>query len=100
MASGTITSPKKSEARLEVRLQQQSKDLIEEAAAFSGQSVSDYVVSTLVRHSTEVLAKQRHFRLSSRDRDRFLAMLDSDDEPNAALRRAAKRFKRRVATSR
>lgn len=32
--------------------------------------------------------------LSDRDRDGFLALLDSDEEPNEALRQAARRFKR------
>lgn len=100
MPSRAATRPPKSDARLDVRLQQQSKDLIEEAAALSGQSISDYVVSTLVRHSAEVLEKHRHVRLSNRDRDRFLALLEADDEPNEALRRAAKGFKRRAGRPR
>jgi hypothetical protein len=32
--------------------------------------------------------------LSDRDRDRFLALLASDEDPNEALRQAAGRFKR------
>ncbi len=37
--------------------------------------------------------------LSDRDRDRFLALLDSDEGPNEALRQAARRFKRTFGRS-
>jgi hypothetical protein len=35
--------------------------------------------------------------LSNMDRDNFLALLESDDEPNAALRVAAEEFKHRFS---
>ena len=35
-------------------------------------------------------------RLSDRDRDIFLAMLDSDEEPNEALKQAAEEYKKRI----
>lgn len=100
MRTTTAARSPKSDARLDVRLQQDSKDMIEEAATVSGQSVSDYVVSTLVQRSTEVLEQHRHVRVSNRDRDRFLSMLDDKAEPSAALRRAAKRFKRKSVANR
>ena len=90
----TATKARKLDARLDVRLPSRNKDLIEEAAALTGQSVSDYVVLTLVQHSGEVLEQHRNIRLSDRDRERFLKMLEADGEPNAALKRAARRFKR------
>ena len=87
----------KSDARLDFRLNRQVKEVIEQAAAVSGQSVSDFAVSALYRTAKEVLEREQTTRLSNRDRDVFLAMLDSDAKPNEALRRAAKRYKSRRA---
>jgi len=82
-------------ARLDVRLAQRAKDKIEEAALVSHQTVTDFVVTTLLRASDEALRHHQAIRLTNRDRDLFLAALDADERPNAALRKAAQRFKRR-----
>ena len=87
----------KSNARLDFRLNRQVKEVIEQAAAVSGQSVSDFAVSALYRTAKEVLEREQTTRLSNRDRDVFLALLDSDAKPNEALKRAAKRYKSRRA---
>ena len=87
----------KSDARLDFRLNRQVKEVIEQAAAVSGQSVSDFAVSALYRTAKEVLEREQTTRLSNRDRDVFLAMLDSDAKPNGALKRGAKRYKSRRA---
>jgi uncharacterized protein (DUF1778 family) len=94
----TVSQKKqKSDSRLDFRLNRQVKDVIERAAAVSGQSVSDFAVSALYRTAKEVLEKEQTTRLSSRDRDLFLALLDSDAKPNEALKRAARRYKSRRA---
>ncbi|HEX5733378.1 MAG TPA: DUF1778 domain-containing protein [Blastocatellia bacterium] len=83
----------KSDARLDFRLNRQVKEVIEQAAAVSGQTVSDFAVSALYRTAKEVLEREQTTRLSNRDRDIFLAILDSDAKPNEALKRAARRYK-------
>ena len=80
-------------ARLGVRLTEQHKRLIEQAAAFRGQSVSDFAVSSLVAQANQVIERASETRLSAHDRDLFLALLRDDAEPNAALRAAADRFR-------
>jgi uncharacterized protein (DUF1778 family) len=90
----------KSAARLDVRLRSDNKALIEEAATLSGKTMSEYVVSTLVQQSTEVLQRHRHVQLSDQDRDQFLALLDASDEPSPALTQAARRYKRILGTRR
>lgn len=87
----------KSDARLDFRLHSEVKEVIEQAAAVSGQSVSDFAVSALYRAAKEVLEREQATRLSNRDRDIFLTMLDSDTKPNEALKRAAKKYKSRRA---
>src|SRR5688572_31516240 len=81
-------------ARLDIRLNPQAKQKIEEAAAVSHQTITDFVVSNLLRASEEALERQRLIQLSDRDRDPFLAALETDVRPNRALRKAAERFKR------
>lgn len=81
-------------ARLEIRLNQKAKEKIEEAAVVSHQSLTDFVVTSLLRVSEEVLERQRNIQLSDRDRDLFLTALEENVRPNRALRKAAERFKR------
>jgi len=85
------TSPN-STARLDFRLQSEHKNLIEQAAALTGQTVSQFAIATLLEASRTAIEQASSTELSTRDRDVFLAMLDADGEPNAALRAAAERF--------
>ena len=81
-------------ARLEIRLNPQAKEKIEQAAVVSHQSLTDFVVTSLLRVSEEALERQRVIHLSNRDRDLFLGALEADTRPNQTLRKAAQRFKR------
>jgi uncharacterized protein (DUF1778 family) len=83
------------EARLDVRLSRQLKELIQEAAELTGQSLTDFAVSTLTETARRIVQQNSMTVLSNRDRDVFLALLDADDPPNEALRKAAKRFRKR-----
>jgi uncharacterized protein (DUF1778 family) len=87
----------KNDDRLDFRLSGDAKRLIEEAAAVSGQTVKQFAVSRLLQSAEEVLERHRNIHLSARDRDLFLELLDSDAQPNEALREAAERFKREYA---
>ena len=61
----------------------------------SHQTLTDFVVTTLLHASDEALNHHQGIRLSNRDRDLFLAALDEDERPNPALPKAAERFRRR-----
>jgi len=87
----------KNDARINFRLSSELKKTIEDAAAELGQSVSDFAVATLVQVARRVLHDQQQTRLSDRDRNRFVAMLDDESsKPNSALQKAAKRYKKQV----
>lgn len=87
----------KADARLNFRLTADLKRIIEEAAAATGQTVSDFAVATLTQAARRVIAEHHATRLSARDRDRVLAMLDErSTKPNSSLLRAAKRYKKQV----
>ena len=81
-------------ARLDIRLNAQAKAKIEQAAAVSHQSITDFVVTSLLRASEEALERQQLIQLTNRDCDLFLAALETDVRPNKALHKAAERFKR------
>jgi uncharacterized protein (DUF1778 family) len=79
-------------ARLSFRVDPAIKSLIERAARYSGETVTSYAISALVRDARQVVQAHELTVLSDRDRDRFLALLDNPPEPNEALRRAAGRY--------
>lgn len=79
--------------RLEVRLSKEKKELIEQAAAASGQSLTDFTVGTLCRRARKVLREEHVLTLSDRDRDAFLAALANPPQPNEFLARAANRWR-------
>ena len=80
-------------ARLNFRLPADLKATIEEAAAQLGQSTTDFAIATLVQNAREVIDRRTVTRLSSRDREIFMRMLDNTDaKPNAALAAAAARY--------
>ena len=83
-------------ARLNFRLEPALKQVIEQAAAVTGQTVSDFAVSTLVQAARQVVQQRDVTELTSRDRDRFLALVDDvDRKPNKALKAAAARYRKR-----
>ncbi len=88
-----------SDARLNFRLPAHLKDTIEQAAAQQGQTVSDFAVSTLARTAKKIVRAAQVTELSNRDRDIFLALLDSDAKPNKALIAAARRYNKHFGRS-
>lgn len=90
----TLEKPKVAkQARLGLRLSDEHKARIERAAAMTGQTVNSYATAELLRRADEILEKEEVRRLSDRDRDIFLALLDADQEPNEALKAAAEEYK-------
>jgi uncharacterized protein (DUF1778 family) len=87
----------RSDARINFRLSNELKQTIEQAAAEMGQSVSDFAVSTLVQTARKILHDQQVTRLSDRDRQHFMSILDgATSKPNDALAAVAKRYKKQV----
>jgi len=93
-------SSTKNQARLNVRLSSELKQLIEQASAVLGQSVNEFAVSTLLREARQVIQETQVTTLSNRDRDKFLAALDAtDSRPSDALKLAARRYQRKMKNS-
>ena len=86
----TTNNVTESFARLSVRLPSHIKERIEQAALASGVSITDFTIRNLSESADEILQQQHFRKLSNRDRDIFLAMLDADEEPNEKLIEAFK----------
>jgi uncharacterized protein (DUF1778 family) len=92
--TGALAADAKSE-RLNLRLSAEQKRAIERAAALSGLSLTDFVLSSVAHESQRIIRDWELIRLSNRDRDIFLAALDrADARPLPGLRRAAARHKK------
>ncbi|MFZ1933290.1 MAG: DUF1778 domain-containing protein [Thermoguttaceae bacterium] len=77
-------------ARLTFRLPTQLKETIEKAAVLTGQSVSGFAISTLARTARDVIEQESVTRLSNRDRNVFISLLDDKEiRPNEAPAAAA-----------
>jgi len=88
------TFSQSSSTRLDFRVKPDQKSLIERAASVEGRTVTDFAVTALVRAAHDVLERSSLTSLSAQDAKAFLRMLDSDASPNAALKAAAKRYKK------
>lgn len=71
--------------RLELRLTSDQKQEIEQAAAISGRSLTDFSVSLLVEEAGEVIRRERELRMSKGAWDAFNHILDEPAKPLAGL---------------
>nr|WP_300148909.1 DUF1778 domain-containing protein [Propionicimonas sp.] len=84
-----VAEPSK-DARLDLRLPKDTRALIAEAAALSGASLTDYVLSLVVPAARRDVLESRAIRLFREAWDDFLDILDRPDNADlAALREHA-----------
>lgn len=85
-----MANPTKSD-RLELRLTRGQKSEIEQAAAISGRTVTDFSVSVLLREAEEVIRFERERQLSKKSWDAFNDILDRPAKPVSGLAGLLKR---------
>ncbi len=83
-----------SDARLDFRLARAQKELIEDAASLLVQSVSDFAIHALVEKAMKITQRTGVRTVSKRDWEALVKLLDSPPAPNAALKKAARRYKK------
>jgi len=96
MKVDSLASGRKEE-RLDVRLRRDAKQLIARAAALTGQSLSDFVVSAVLERSRDVIERASSLELSEDEATRFLEALATPPAPNVKLREAAELYRKAVA---
>jgi uncharacterized protein (DUF1778 family) len=77
--------------RLELRLSSAQKSEIEQAAALSGRTVTDFSVSVLVHKAEEVIRFERELHMSRKSWDAFNEILDRQAKPISGLADLLKR---------
>ena len=87
-ARATAQSPQRSE-RLEARIPAELKDLYSRAAAARGQSLTDFVLSTVTEVARRIVRENDMLDLSHRDQQAFAAALTRPPAPSAKLVAAA-----------
>jgi uncharacterized protein (DUF1778 family) len=84
--------------RLQFRVDEQTKDLIERAAHLSGRKVSDFCVTSLTETARRTIAEHETLVLSEGDREAFFDALVNPPKPSERLKRALAEHKGRVAS--
>ncbi len=82
--------------RMHLRLDIQSKYKLERAAAYEETTISRFVLSNAVAAAERVIEARERIVLSATDWDAFHEALLNPPTPNAALRRAAHRYRERM----
>ena len=80
-------------ARVEFRLPSDEKEVIEQAVRLLGISITEFARPRLLEDARKIVAEHSITRLTDRDRDIFLTMLEADGEPAAALRKAFRKVR-------
>lgn len=89
------TSVAKNE-RINLRLQQSAKKLIERAAAFEGKTISSFIVSSALARAEKTLHEQETLRLNAKDARRFFDAIAKPVRFNKKLTEALAQHGRRV----
>ena len=92
---GVPASPRRTE-RLEARIPAELKTVFARAAALRGQTLTDFVVSTVTEAAQQTLRQQDIVELTRRDQIAFADALAHPPAPAAKLRSAARSFRRQA----
>lgn len=85
---------RKKDERIDLRVDDEAKALIERAASISGMSVSTFTLSSTLQAAREQISEYEKLSLSNRDRDLFVSAILAPARANAVLRAAMKSKKR------
>lgn len=78
--------------RIDLRLTDDDKSMIEEAAAISNQSVSQFMLNSASQRAAEVIEQHRRMILTEESSTRVMDALSNPPSPCEKLKRAAKRL--------
>ena len=78
--------------RIDLRLTDDDKSLIEEAAAMSNQTITQFMVASASERAAQVIEQHRRLVLNEESWDLVMEALSNPPAPNARLNSAAKRL--------
>lgn len=92
----TETDAKIRDARLEARVTTGQKALLQQAAALSGRTLSEFVVASAHEAATRVIQDHETIRLSRAEQVAFVNALLKPRAPTARLRKAAAKYRQQM----
>lgn len=78
--------------RIDLRLTDEDKKMIEEAAAMTNQTVTQFLVNSASERAAEVIEQHRRLILSEESWNRVMDAIENPPALNDKLKRAAKRL--------
>jgi uncharacterized protein (DUF1778 family) len=81
------------DSRLDLRVTQEQKELLELAAAIKGISLSAYTLSYLIPIAEQEVNSHERLILSNRDRDLFLSVMKNPPPLKGKLKAAIKQYR-------
>ncbi len=88
------SSPKS--ARIETRVSQEQKELIERAAAFSGRTISDFVLAHIEVAAKKIIEVHEKLHLDQAQSRILVDALLTPKKPNKKLKLAMENYRKRV----
>lgn len=78
--------------RIVVRLTDDDKSMIEEAAAMTNQTITQFMVRCATERAADLIEQHPHMILNQGSWDRVMDAIDNPPVPNDSLKRARERF--------
>jgi uncharacterized protein (DUF1778 family) len=82
--------------RLEARISAQKKDVLRNAAALAGRTLSEFVISSAYEAAVRLIHEHQQLHLAEADRELFIQALLSPPKPSKNLIKAAKLYNKDV----
>ena len=89
-------SPSRRTERLDARITQQEKEIIQTAAHLRGTSITDFVVMSAKEVAARIIRENESLTLSRQSREVFVDALLNPPRPNERALTAARRLKREI----
>ena len=83
-------------ARLEARISAEQKTVLQQAAALSGSTLSEFVVASAQEAARRVIQEHETIRLSRTEQIAFVTALLNPPAPNERLRQAAAAYRKQM----
>ncbi len=95
-SSSTTPTPNPRDARLEARVSAVQKARLQQAAALSGRSLSDFVVASAQEAANRIIQEHDAIRLARAEQTAFVKALLAPPAPAPRLRRAAAAYRKQI----
>lgn len=86
-----------STARLEARISQETKALVQKAADLEGRTLTDFVVASVQAEAYRVIERHQTLKLGTEDSKAFVDAILNPSKPNDALKSAALHYKQAMS---